>query len=233
MLYYTCEIRGVKATAVIPAYREEGRVGKVVAGVKEYLADVLVVDDGSPDGTGAEAARAGASVLRLEPNRGKGAALLAGLAEARRRGFDVAVTLDADGQHDAAAIPAMLAALARGADVVIGTRMGDVRGMPPQRVFSNTFTSAVISMLAGRMVRDSQTGYRALRLAAVEKLPLVRRGFDLESEMLLKAARAGARIAHVTVPTIYADEKSKINVLADTYRFFRVVFADMAERLER
>jgi len=196
-------------------------VGRVVAAVKEYLADVLVVDDGSPDGTGAEAARAGASVIRLEPNRGKGAALLAGLAEARRRGFD------------AAAIPAMLAALGRGADVVIGTRMKDLHGMPPQRIFSNTFTSAVISALAGRPVRDSQTGYRALRLVALEKLPLKRRGFDLESEMLLKAARAGAKIAHVTVPTIYGDERSKINVLADTYRFLRVVVADLAERLQR
>ena len=208
-------------------------MGRVVAAVKEYLADVLVVDDGSPDGTGAEAARAGASVIRLEPNRGKGAALLAGLAEARRRGFDAAVTVDADGQHDAAAIPAMLAALGRGADVVIGTRMKDLHGMPPQRIFSNTFTSAVISALAGRPVRDSQTGYRALRLVALEKLPLKRRGFDLESEMLLKAARAGAKIAHVTVPTIYGDERSKINVLADTYRFLRVVVADLAERLQR
>lgn len=223
----------MKAIAVIPAYREEGRVGKVVAAVKEHLADVLVVDDGSPDGTGAEAAQAGASVIRLEPNRGKGAALLAGLAEARRRGFEAAVTLDADGQHDAAAVPAMLAALAHGADVVIGTRMRDVRGMPPQRIFSNTFTSAVVSMLAGRMVRDSQTGYRALRLATLKKLPLKRRGFDLESEMLLKAARAGARIKHVRVPTIYGDECSKINAAADTLRFFRVVVADLAERLER
>lgn len=223
----------MKAIAIIPAYREEGRVGKVVAAAKKHLAEVLVVDDGSPDGTGAAAARAGAAVIRLEPNQGKGAALLAGLAEARRRGFEAAVTLDADGQHDAAAIPAMLAALARGADVVIGTRMNNLRGMPPQRIFSNTFTSAVVSVLAGRLVRDSQTGYRALRLGALDKLPLVRRGFDLESEMLLKAARAGARINHVTVPTIYGDEKSKINVLADTYRFFRVVVAYLAERLER
>lgn len=233
MLYYTYKIQGMKAIAIIPAYREEGRVGKVVAAAKKHLAEVLVVDDGSPDGTGAEAARAGAAVIRLEPNRGKGAALIAGLAEARRRGFDAAVTLDADGQHDAAAIPAMLAALARGADIVIGTRMNNLRRMPPQRIFSNTFTSAVVSILAGRLVRDSQTGYRALRLGALDKLPLVRRGFDLESEVLLKAARAGARINHVTVPTIYGDEKSKINVLADTYRFFRVVAAHLAERLER
>jgi glycosyltransferase involved in cell wall biosynthesis len=232
LLYYTREIDGVNAAAIIPAYREEGRVGRVVAAARQYI-PVIVVDDGSPDGTEAEAKAAGAAVVRLEPNRGKGTALLAGFAEARRRGYEAVVTLDADGQHDPAAIPAMLAQLERGADIVIGTRLGDLRGMPPQRIFSNTFTSAVISMLAGRLVRDSQTGYRALRLKAVEKLPLKRRGFDLESEMLLKAARAGARIAHVTVPTIYGDERSKINVPADTYRFFRVVFADLAERIER
>jgi glycosyltransferase involved in cell wall biosynthesis len=222
----------VNATVVIPAYREAGRVGKVVAAARRYL-PVIVVDDGSPDETAAEAEAAGAAVVRLSPNRGKGEALLAGFAEARRRGCDAVVTLDADGQHDPAAIPAMVAALARGADVVIGTRLGDLRGMPPQRVFSNTFTSAVISMLAGRLVRDSQTGYRALRLGTVDNLPLKRRGFDLESEMLLKAARAGAKIRHVKVPTIYGDERSKINVPADTYRFFRVVFAELAERIER
>ena len=222
----------LKIVALIPAYKEQGRVGRVVAGAKKYVGAVLVVDDGSPDETGAEARRAGADVLRLEPNRGKGAALLAGVAEARRRGFDVAITLDADGQHDPAAIPAMAAALERGADVVIGYRLKDLRGMPPHRVFANVFSSAVISVAAGRLIRDSQTGYRGLRLAAIERLPLTRTGFDLESEMLLKAARAGARFAHVCIPTIYGDEKSKIRPLADTYRFFRVVIADLTGRLE-
>ncbi len=222
----------MRAIAIIPAFREEDRVGRVVAGVNKYLEDVLVIDDGSPDGTAAAAARAGADVLRLSPNRGKGAALRAGFAEASRRHFDAAVTLDADGQHDPAAIPALLAVLAAGADIVIGSRLKDLRGMPPQRVFANTFTSAVISIVTGRLVRDSQTGYRALRLAVVGALPLVRGGFDYESEMLLKAGRAGAKIAHVAVPTIYAGEKSKINAWADTYRFFRVVFSDLVGRLE-
>lgn len=223
----------MKAVAIIPAFREEGRVGAVVASVREFLPDVLVVDDGSPDRTGEEARRAGAEVLRLTPNQGKGAALLAGFEEARRRGFEAVVTLDADGQHDPARLPALLAALKRGADVVIGTRTKDLRGMPPQRIFSNTFTSAVLSLLAGRLIRDSQTGYRALRLATVQNLALRRRGFDFESEILLHAARAGAKFDHVLVPTIYGDEKSKINPVADTYRFFRVVAIALVERLER
>ena len=220
-----------RAIAVIPAFREEGRIGKVVAAVRAYL-PVLVIDDGSPDGTAAEAAAAGASVVRFECNRGKGAALQAGFREARRRGYAAVITLDADGQHEPGAIPAMLAALERGADVVIGSRFKDVRGMPPHRLFSNTFSSAVISVVAGRLIRDSQTGYRGLRLAAVECLPVSARGFDAESEILLRAARAGARFAHVRVPTIYGDEKSKIRPLADTYRFFRVIVRELAGRLE-
>ncbi len=88
--------REIKAAALIPAYREETRVGAVVKAVRAYLPDVIVVDDGSPDRTGAEAAAAGATVLRQEPNRGKGVALLAGFAETRRLGFGYVVTLDAD-----------------------------------------------------------------------------------------------------------------------------------------
>lgn len=222
----------LKVLALVPAYREEGRVGKVVQGVKKYLADVLVIDDGSPDGTAAEAAAAGAGVIRFEANRGKGIALREGFRAAARAGFDAVVTLDADGQHDPARIPAVVAALARGADVVLGSRLKSPKGMPPQRVFSNTFTTAVISLLAGRLIRDSQTGYRGLKLALVAKLPLVRKGFDMETELLLQAARAGARFSHVNIPTIYGDEKSKINVPVDAYRFFRVVILELLGRLE-
>jgi len=222
----------LKILALVPAYREEGRVGAVVRGVKDYLTDVLVIDDGSPDGTAAEAAAAGATVIRFPNNRGKGAALREGFRVAARQGFDAVVTLDADGQHDPARIPAVIAALARGADVVLGSRLKSLQGMPPARVFSNTFTTAVVSILAGRLIRDSQTGYRGLKLAVVSKLPLARKGFDLETELLLKAARTGARFAHVTIPTVYGTEKSKINVPADAYRFFRVVAAELAGRLE-
>lgn len=222
----------MKILAVIPAYREEGRVGATVRGVLEYLTDALVVDDGSPDGTADEARGAGAVVLREEPNRGKGAALLRGFAYALENGYDAVVTIDADGQHDPAAIPAMITELKADADIVIGARKKDVFVMPPQRIFSNTWTSVTLTALTGALVRDSQSGYRAIRAEVLRAVPLTTTRYDLESEQLVKAARRGFRIAHVTVPTIYGTEKSKINVPRDMFLFYRVVFRDLLSRLE-
>lgn len=222
----------MKVLAIIPAYKEEGRVGATVRGVPEYLTDVLVVDDGSPDRTADEARAAGATVLRQEPNRGKGAALLLGFAYALGNDYDAVVTLDADGQHDPAAIPAMIVELKAGADIVIGARKKDIRIMPPQRIFSNTWTSVTLTALTGALIRDSQSGYRALRAEVLRAVPLTTTKYDLESEQLVGAARRGFRIAHVTIPTIYGTEKSKINVPRDTFLFFRVVFRDLLSRLE-
>lgn len=222
----------MRVLAVIPAYKEEGRVGATVCGVLAYVPDVLVVDDGSPDGTADEARAAGAVVLRLEANRGKGAALLRGFAYALENAYDAVVTLDADGQHDPATIPAMTAKLKAGADIVIGARKKDLRVMPPQRIFSNTWTSVTLTALTGAFIRDSQSGYRAIRAEVLRAVPLTTTKYDLESEQLVKAARRGFRIAHVTVPTIYGTEKSKINVPRDTFLFYRVVFRDLLSRLE-
>jgi glycosyltransferase involved in cell wall biosynthesis len=222
----------MKVLAVIPAYKEEGRVGATVRAVTEYLTDVLVIDDGSPDRTAGEARDAGAAVVRQEPNQGKGTALLRGFAYALKNGYDAVVTLDADGQHDPAAIPAMITELDAGADVVIGARKKDLRVMPPQRIFSNTWTSVTLTGLTGVLIRDSQSGYRAIRAGVLRAVPLTTTKYDLESEQLVGAARRGFRIAHVTVRTIYGTEKSKINVPRDTLLFFRVVLRDLLSRLE-
>jgi glycosyltransferase involved in cell wall biosynthesis len=222
----------MRVLAVIPAYKEESRVSGTVRGVLAYLPDALVIDDGSPDRTADEARAAGAAVVRQEPNQGKGAALLRGFAYALENGYGAVVTIDADGQHDPAAIPAMIAELEAGADIVIGARKKDPRVMPPQRIFSNTWTSVMLTGLTGALVRDSQSGYRALTADVLRKVPLTTTKYDLESEQLVGAARRGFRIAHVTVPTIYGTEKSKINVPRDMFLFFRVVFRDLLSRLE-
>lgn len=222
----------MKVLAVIPAYKEENRVGSTVRAVTEYLTDVLVVDDGSPDRTVDEARVAGAAVVRQESNRGKGAALLRGFAYALENGYDAVVTLDADGQHDPSAIPAMVAELEGGADIVIGARRKDPRVMPAQRIFSNTWASVMLTGLTGVLIRDSQSGYRALRAEVLRVVPLTTTKYDLESEQLVGAARRGFRVTHVAVPTIYGTEKSKINVPRDMLLFFRVVFRDLLSRLE-
>lgn len=201
--------------AVIPAYNEARSLCEVVRRTSRYVDRVYVVDDGSSDGT----SRVDARVIRHDRNRGKGAALRTGFRVAIREGADAIVTLDGDGQHDPAWIPTLLASFAE-ADLVVGCRAR--RGpMPFPRILSNGFSSVLISLLTRRRLGDVHSGlrvYRARRLAALE---IRSRRFEVEVELVLKAARAGWRIVHVPVPTLYGSERSKISPVLDAARFLR------------
>lgn len=216
--------REARVAAVVPAFQAEKHLRDVLAGVLRHLpaASVFVVDDGSSDATGAIANASGVQVVRHAENRGKGAALVSGFEAARRAGFTHVVTLDADGQHPPACIPDFLAALPH-ADIVIGSRMHAAESMPRERRLSNRATAAILSALAGQTIQDGQSGYRLLRLESVGALRFASRGFMLESELLVKAARRGARIGHVPIPCVYGDETSHIHAARDTLRFLWLV----------
>lgn len=209
---------------VIPAYNEAARVGAVVHGARLHLTKVVVVDDGSADETASAARQAGAEVMRHPANRGKGAALRTGMERAFGEGFGAVIVIDADGQHATGEIPLFLrAAEETGADMVVGSRMDRAEGMPLVRYLTNRFTSAVVSRLAGQRIPDSQCGFRLIRERAFRQMGFRTSRYDTESEMLIEAGRAGCRIVSVPVRTIYGTEKSKINPLRDTARFFRLV----------
>jgi glycosyltransferase involved in cell wall biosynthesis len=214
--------RGV--AAIIPAYQAERHLETVLRGVREHLdaEAIFVVDDGSTDGTAAIAQRAGVRIVQHPMNRGKGAALATGFRAVAAAGFTHVLTIDADGQHPPGCIPDFLAARER-AEILIGWRLHDAAAMPPARRLSNRATAAILSSLAGQTILDGQSGYRLLALHAIASLPLRARGFMLESELLVRAARAGARIDHVPIPCVYGDETSHIHVLSDTARFLWLV----------
>jgi glycosyltransferase involved in cell wall biosynthesis len=208
--------------AVIPCLNEAGSIGKVVAGVRRCLPRVWVVDDGSVDGTGAEAKAAGAQVLRHEVPQGKGAALQDGWRAAKAAGCDWALTLDGDGQHAADDIPAFFALADRtGARLVSGNRMGNTRRMPLVRRIVNWWMSRQLSRAAGTPLPDTQCGFRLMNLADWAALPVKAAHFEIESEILIGFARAGHRIGFVPIQVIYQDERSKINPVRDTVRWFR------------
>ena len=213
----------MKIAALIPAYREERHIADVVKATLEYLPDVLVVDDGSPDASGALAAEAGAKVLVNERNMGKGASLVNGLNHLFDNGYDAAVCLDADGQHLPAEIPRFLAA-AESADLVVGNRMADVEKMPFARLWTNRVTSWILSRLAGVTVPDCQCGYRLVRREAWRGGNIQTRNYDFEGEMIVAMGRKGFRVASVPVSTIYGDEVSTINPVRDTVRFWQMVW---------
>jgi glycosyltransferase involved in cell wall biosynthesis len=219
-----------RTAAVIPAYNAARHLDGVIAGVSRHVprARIVVVDDGSSDDTFAVASAAGAVVVRHAVNRGKGAALATGIARAGEIGAEYAVTLDADGQHDPDDIPAFLRRCEETrADVIVGDRLRDPTGMPALRLWTNHVTSWVVSLLAHASVPDSQNGYRMIRVALYARLGVRSVRYEAESELLIRAGRARARIASVPVRTIYAQETSAINPFVDTGRFLRLVFKSL------
>jgi glycosyltransferase involved in cell wall biosynthesis len=209
--------------ALIPAHDEAPRIGSVIEVARGHL-PILVVDDGSSDGTAAVARAAGATVIEQRPNQGKGMALRTGFRRVLADGADAILTLDADGQHDPAEIPRFLAALAAepAPDLVIGQR--SFRAMPPVRRMSNELGRIAFSWAVGRPIPDNQSGYRLVsRRLAEATLASDEPGFAFEVEQITTCIRMGGVIAWVPIRTIYAGAPSHIRPLAHLREFIRIV----------
>ncbi|HEY4633247.1 MAG TPA: glycosyltransferase family 2 protein [Candidatus Limnocylindrales bacterium] len=207
--------------ALIPAFEEGPRIGAVVSGARQHL-PVVVVDDGSRDDTAERAAAAGATVVRQVPNAGKGAALRVGFRHAIDAGCDAVVTLDADGQHDPAEIPAFLAVFAASRpELVVGRR--DFATMPPVRRLSNTLGGLILSAAVGRSIPDNQSGYRLIgRTLMRTLLSSEESGFEFEVEMIARCIALGLPIEWVPIRTIYAGESSHIQPWRHFTEFLRI-----------
>jgi glycosyltransferase involved in cell wall biosynthesis len=182
---------------LIPAFNEERTIGAVVATARRFLQHILVIDDGSQDSTNSKAASAGALVRRLEPNRGKGEALKAGFAYALEHRYSYVITMDADGP--------------------------DRESVPMLRRAANFTSSLLVSVLCGRRILDSQTGFRSYSSALIRNVKLDCSHYDLETEVIIKAARQGLRIGYCPIRTIYGEEVSRFKNLKDSIRFLKVI----------
>lgn len=196
----------MKVFAVIPAYNEASRVGAVVKAAQQYVDCVIVVDDGSLDGTSRRAAVAGAVVLQHPENAGAGSATMTGIEAARALGADVVVTLDADEQHDPADIPSLLRPVQEGkVDIVFANRFGSNRNRIPfiRRLF-NTAGNLVTFFATGLWVADSQCGFKALGPRALQEIDLRTRGFEFCTEIVREAKQRQWHIAEVPVKVVYS-----------------------------
>jgi len=199
------------SAAIIPAYNEEKTIAGVIAKAKRHCSGVIVVDDGSTDGTKMQAEQTGAIALRHKVNLGKGAALKTGCDYVLSRGMGPIVVLDADGQHDPEEIPLFLAALLQH-DIVFGYRkMPDT--MPLMMRFGNKFINALLQFLYMVQIKDSQCGYRAFTAAAYEQIRWETQDYYVETEMILNAGRKRLRHASIPIQTIYADNYKGTTVL--------------------
>lgn len=212
----------MKCTAVIPCFNEETSIGPLVSKLLKYIALVVVVDDGSEDETAQRAENAGAMVIRHERNCGKGAALRAGLSRLFDLGFEWAATLDGDGQHDPADLPAFLrCARQSGASLIIGNRMARADAMPWLRRRVNRWMSQKLSQSAGRELPDTQCGFRLIHVPTWTSLHLSAGHFEVESEMTMAFLAAGHPVEFVPVRCIAGVRKSRIRPLTDTLRWWK------------
>ena len=210
---------------VIPCYQGARTVADVVRGAAASGLPVVVVDDGSSDGSGAAAEAAGATVLRHAGNRGKGAALATGFAHAKKLGADAVLTMDADGQHDPGEIGRLVAA--HDADpnaLVVGVRSFAPEDMPRRSRIGNRISTWWISRYAGMRYTDTQSGFRVYPRAMFD-VPLRSTKFDTETELLLRAAKMKLPLVEVPIKTIYApDHASHFHGFRDTMRVIKLVF---------
>jgi glycosyltransferase involved in cell wall biosynthesis len=215
---------------VMPAYNEACGIRRVVEAVqREVVADVLVVDDGSSDETATEARAGGAITATHATNLGYGAALQTGYRYALRNGYDAVLQLDADGQHDPASIPRLLAAL-RDSDVVVGSRFLDGESYRPpllRRIGMRLF-GAVASGLTGQRITDPTSGFQAVSRRALEFYAHERYPADYpDADVLAMVARSGLRLAEVPVRMLASPDGKSMHAgaLRQLYYVFRMSLA--------
>ena len=213
----------MKILIIIPAYNEEENIGKIIKKCLKHSKFVLAINDGSIDNTLREIKKTKAICLNNKINKGKGYCLKEGFKYAIRNKFDVVITIDADGQHEPDCIPKFIKKIKQGYDIVIGTRIKRHSKMPYIRRASNFFLSLIFSIASKKWIKDTQSGYRAIKVSVLRGLKLKSDRYETESELLMKLGRKRARFGKVIIPTIYGREKSSINPVKDSFRFLKIL----------
>jgi glycosyltransferase involved in cell wall biosynthesis len=215
----------MKTIVLIPAHNAGRTIGDVVRKVKQLGFSAIVVDDGSTDKTFDSAKQAGAVVITNEINMGKGVALRNGFRYILdNNDFDAVIMMDADGQHDPASLNDFIEkAELTNADLILGNRMDNIKKMPISRFIANRFMSGLLSYKIGQKVPDTQCGFRFIKKDLLIKLDLSACRYEIESEMLIQAARLSAHIELVSIMSIYGNQYSNINPIVDTWRFIRLM----------
>jgi glycosyltransferase involved in cell wall biosynthesis len=192
--------------AIIPAYNEEKTIAEVLQKASGFVSAIIVVNDGSNDATANIAQTNGAIVISHAINRGLGAALGTGFEAAKIFNADVALTLDADGQHDPNEICRLVAAIENGADVVIGSRMmmGSA-GMPFHRKIAQVIGNLVTFVLFGARVTDSQSGFRAFNRKALQHIEIRTNRMEVSSEIIAEVKRNKLKLVEVPISAIYTN----------------------------
>jgi glycosyltransferase involved in cell wall biosynthesis len=218
---------------IMPAYNAEPTLAKLVKDVRRNLprAWIIGIDDGSTDGSRQLLRTVADETIEFDKNRGKGAALRAGFDAALKKGAAAVLTIDSDGQHDAAFAPAIIGALDR-ADIAIGTRDLSGKAVPKHRRIANMISSAATRAVSGGKVRDSQSGYRAIKAEVLRKVQAIGDRYEFETDFIIRAARSGFTTVNVPISTIYGSP-SYFREFRDAWLVIKVLWRHRAGILKR
>ena len=210
---------------IIPTYNNVKTIGKVIADVLKRCGQVIVVDDGSTDGTSAEIRSLASriTIVAYQPNRGKGHALVAGFRKAKEMGFTHAITIDADGQHFADDIPVFINELDNHRDaIVVGARNLTEENMPRGNTFANKFSNFWFRLQTGINLQDTQSGFRLYPINALWGLRFITSRYEAELELLVFSAWAGTPIVSVPVRVYYPPADERVSHFRPIYDFVRI-----------
>ena len=217
-----CLLKNLKTCVIIPVYNNAGTVKDVVRRALKYCKDVIVVDDGSTDGSSDSLSELGAVVVRYERNRGKGYALKTGFKAARDRGFERAVTIDADGQHFPEDIPVFVSAIKEHPDaMLVGSRNLRMENMPGGNTFANNFSNFWFRLQTGVKLPDTQSGFRLYQLNRIGRLRFLTYRYEAELELLVFQCWKGVRMLPVGINVYYPPEGERVTHFRPFRDFFR------------
>ena len=219
-----------KIIAAMPAYNEEKYIGTMVLKTRQYVDEVIVVDDGSRDKTSEIARLAGATVIRHDRNKGYGAAIQSILAEAKRRNPDVLVLLDADAQHNPSEIPHLIKPISEGFDFVIGSRVLKKNHIPYYRRIGQKVLLYSTRVLSGKRLSDTESGFRVFSKKAITTLQLKENGMAVSAETIAEAAKRRLKVTEVPISITYTKDSSTLNPLAHGLEVLVRIIAMISER---
>jgi glycosyltransferase involved in cell wall biosynthesis len=204
----------LKIIAGMPAYNESRYIGTMVLNTRQYVDEVIIIDDGSTDDTSKIAELAGAKVVRHPQNQGYGAAILSIFDEARKIDPDILVILDADYQHDPREIPNLIQPILNGCDVVVGSRQRQASKIPFYRRLGQKVISSSVNVLSQNHLTDSECGFRAFSRKAIFALDLKENGMAISAETVAEASRCNLKISEVPISVTYSKDSSTLNPIA-------------------
>ena len=214
----------LKCVVLIPTYNNAGTIAKVIADVKEYAADIIVVNDGSTDETrNILASIENIKVIDYPNNKGKGYALKLGLHKAYEWGYRYAITIDSDGQHYADDIPKFIEKIEEKPDsLLIGARNLAADNMPSRNTFANKFSNFWYKVETGKALSDTQSGYRLYPLEKLQNIHFITRRYEFEVEIIVRAAWRGVNVENIPIKVYYPPVEERVSHFRPLQDFTRI-----------